>query len=219
MIGIEKLSLQAGSFALSGVSFTIGTGEYGVLMGKTGCGKTTVLEAICGLRSADGGRIMLMERDVTRSKAAERGIGYVPQDGVLFPTMTVRDHLAFALEIRKWARPAIDERVAELADLLGLEGLLHRKPQGLSGGESQRVALGRALACRPPILCLDEPLSALDHDTRLEMCELLREVKQRTGVTTIHVTHDQNEAARLADRLYVLEDGVVRAVEIRAEDR
>jgi len=210
MIQVDELSLRAGAFTLSDVSFTIPTGEYGVLMGKTGCGKTTVIEAICGLRTCSAGRVVLMERDVTDCKAAERGIGYVPQDCVLFPTMTIHDHLAFALRIRRRPRTEIDARVQELAELLGLGTLLERRPHGLSGGESQRVALGRALAARPPVLCLDEPLSALDHDTRLEMCDLLHQVKLRYGVTTIHITHDRNEAARLADHVFVLQDGAIR---------
>src|SRR5207253_9497129 len=129
-------------------------GGYAVLMGKTGIGKTTILEAICGLRRVTGGTIQLMDRDVTFLRPAERGLGYVPQDRALFPTMTVWEHLAFALQIRRWTRQQIDERVAELASLLALDSLLDRKPLGLSGGEAQRVALGRAVSFKPPILLL-----------------------------------------------------------------
>ena len=211
MIRVEALSISVGTFRLSDISFEIPAGQYGVLMGKTGCGKTALLETICGLRRCVSGRIVLAERDVTARKAAERGIGYVPQDAALFPTMTVYEHLAFALRIRNWTKDVIETRVGELSELLGLGHLLKRKPQGLSGGESQRVALGRALSFRPPILCLDEPLSALDQDTRLEMCVLLDEVKARTGVTTIHVTHDHSEAERLADQLFLIEGGVLCA--------
>ncbi|MCP4639131.1 MAG: ATP-binding cassette domain-containing protein [bacterium] len=210
MIGVHELTVRAGTFVMSDVSFTVPAGAYAVLMGKTGCGKSTLLETVCGLHQASHGRIELMGRDVTHSKAAERGIGYVPQDGVLFPTMSVRDHLAFALRIRKWPRSAVDDRVRELADLLGIAALLDRRPAGLSGGEAQRVSLGRALAAHPPILCLDEPLSALDHDTRVEMCDLLERVRGQSGVTTLHVTHDRNEAARLADTILRIEDGEVR---------
>src|ERR1051326_2933804 len=149
MIQAEKLSVRVGQFVLCDISFAIPTGQYGFLMGKTGSGKTALLEAICGLRPAVAGCIRLMGRDVTHLKPAVRGIGYVPQDGALFPTLSVREHLAFALTIRRWSREAIHQRVEELADLLGLTGLLHRTPQGLSGGEAQRVALGRALANRP----------------------------------------------------------------------
>lgn len=212
MIALEDLAIASGSFRIEGVSLTIPQGHYGVLMGPTGCGKTTVLEAICGLKTVTQGAIRLMGRDVTRLKAAERGVGYVPQDGALFNTMTVRDHLAFALHVRKWDRKAVKRRVAELAELLDIGHLLHRKPFGLSGGESQRVALGRALSCHPRVLCLDEPLSALDHDMRFDLCSLLDTVKEKMHVTTIHVTHDRNEAARLADCLFTFVDGCIREV-------
>ena len=212
MIQLENISVRAGSFTLTGVRLEIPTGQYAVLMGKTGCGKSTLLETLCGLRQVLRGSVRLMGRDVTRLKPAERGIGYVPQDGALFSTMTVHEHLAFALRIRKWERQAVERRVEELAELLGLERLLSRKPQGLSGGEIQRVALGRALAARPVILCLDEPLSALDEETREEVCGLLQSVQHHTGVTTLHVTHNVSEAQRLADRLFRLQDGRIDTV-------
>ena len=179
-------------------------------MGKTGSGKTTLLEGIRGLKPITAGRILLNDRDVTRRKPAERGIGFVPQDIALFRTMTVFDHLAFALVIRKWDRRAVRRRVDELAELLGIATLLERKPQGLSGGESRRIALGRALAAEPGVLCLDEPLSALDDATRHEMYQLLEQVRERTGVTTLHITHNLGETRRLADRLFVLENGKLR---------
>jgi ABC-type sugar transport system ATPase subunit len=153
-----------------------------------------------------------MGSEVTNLKPAGRGIGYVPQDRALFQTMTVREHLAFALTIRRWERAEIDRRVDELAELLGLQHLLVRKPQGLSGGEAQRVALGRALAFRPGILCLDEPLSALDDETRQEMYELLQKVQAHTGVTTLHVTHHRGEASRLADSILLLKNGRITAM-------
>jgi molybdate/tungstate transport system ATP-binding protein len=134
----------------------------------------------------------------------------VPQDRALFQTMTVREHLAFAPRLRRWTKAAIDGRVAELAGLLSLGPLLERKPAGLSGGEAQRVALGRALAARPGVLCLDEPLSALDDETREEMIELLRTVRRQTGVTTLHVTHHLEEATLLADVVLQLKDGQVQ---------
>jgi ABC-type sugar transport system ATPase subunit len=210
MIAIDNLHLHAGAFALDGLSLTVPTGEYAVLMGKTGCGKTTLLEAICGLRPVRSGRIVLLGRDVTHLRPAERGVGYVPQDLALFPTLRVREHLAFALEVRRRPAGEIAARVEEMAGLLGISALLERYPQGLSGGEAQRVALGRALAFHPRVLLLDEPLSALDEDTRGGMTDLLRSVQRRTGVTTLHVTHSLTEARRLADRLFVLAGGVVR---------
>jgi molybdate/tungstate transport system ATP-binding protein len=209
MISIDDVTVRAGKFALEGVTFEVPTGRYGVLMGKTGTGKTTLLEAICGLKPVAGGAIRLDGRDMTRLRPADRGIGYVPQDGVLFSTMTVRDHLAFALRVRKWPAALIAARVDELAEHLGLGRLLDRKPKGLSGGESQRVAIGRALACRPTILCLDEPLSALDDETKLEMYSLLRSVQQQERVTMLHVTHSREDAERLADVVLRISEGKV----------
>jgi ABC-type sugar transport system ATPase subunit len=209
MIAVENLALRAGAFALDGVAFRVETGQYAVLMGKTGSGKTTLLEAVAGLKPVRAGRVLLMGRDVTALKAAERGVGYLPQDLALFPTMTVREHLEFALDVRRWHRRAIAGRVAELAALLGLGPLLGRRPEGLSGGEAQRVALGRALSFRPRVLLLDEPLSALDDETRQEMYALLRSVQRQTGVTALHVTHNLSEAKALADRLFVLKAGAI----------
>ena len=210
MIAVEGLTVRQGAFALTGVTFAVPAGPYGVLMGRTGCGKTTLLEAICGLRPVAAGRVLLHGRDVTRLKPAERGVGYVPQDRALFATMTVYEHLAFALEIRRWPRDAVEARVRELAALLGVGHLLGRRPHGLSGGEAQRVALGRALAMRPAVLLLDEPLSALDEETREGMIDLLRAVRAQAGVTVLHITHSRSEAQRLADRVLVLGDGAVR---------
>jgi ABC-type sugar transport system ATPase subunit len=212
VIVVDNLSVRAGAFALDGISFEIPQGQYAVLMGKTGTGKTTILEAICGLKPVTAGGIRLLERDVTRLKPADRGIGYVPQDRALFPTMTVYDHLAFALVIRRWPAERIEERVEEMARLLGIGKLLRRRPYGLSGGEAQRVALGRALALHPPVLLLDEPLSALDEETREEMYALLKRIQQKTGVTTVHVTHSAIEAERLADRVLLLKDGRIEEV-------
>ena len=209
MIAVEKLSIAQGTFRLDDISFVIPTGCYGVLMGRTGCGKTSILEAVCGLRPIAAGRVALLGRDVTRTRAPERGVGYVPQDRALFPTMTVRRHLGFALEIRRRPQREIERRVAELAEMLGLGSQLDRHPAGLSGGEAQRVALGRALAARPRVLCLDEPLAALDEETRGEMISLLHRVNAETGVTALHVTHSPTEAAALAGRLFRIEQGRV----------
>jgi ABC-type sugar transport system ATPase subunit len=210
VIAIEGLQIRQGSFRLDDVSFRVPSGGYGVLMGKTGCGKTTILEAVAGLKPIAAGRIVLGEVDVSRLKPAQRNVGLVPQDGALFSTMSVRDHLAFALVIRRTARETINRRVAELAELLEIGHLLDRLPKGLSGGERQRVALGRALSFRPATLCLDEPLSALDDDMREQAMELLKRVQRETGVTTLHITHNRREAAALADVLLELVDGKVR---------
>ncbi|HJN09659.1 MAG: ABC transporter ATP-binding protein [Pirellulaceae bacterium] len=209
MIVLDKVTIQAGQFRLEDASLEVPTGDYGMLMGRTGCGKTTILEAIAGLKHIVSGQIRLGDRDVTTLKPAERNIGYVPQDGALFATMSVRNHLAFALKIRNATGSEIDLRVAELADLLEIRDLLTRFPRNLSGGEKQRVAIGRALAFRPSTLLLDEPLSALDDDTREQMYALLKHVQQATGVSTLHVTHHMQDVLHLGDSLFKLENGDV----------
>lgn len=212
MIDVAELCLKQGAFQLAGVSFSIPKGQYAILMGKTGAGKTTLLEAIAGLRTIVSGRILLAGRDVTDRPPAERGVGYVPQDAALFRTMTVRENLAFALTVRGQATAAIQQRVAELADWLQIGHLLQRRPLGLSGGETQRVALGRALASHPPVLLMDEPLASLDEETRARLMPLLKDLPQRSGATVLHVTHGSREAELLGDIVLQLTDGRVEAV-------
>ncbi|MCA9270313.1 MAG: ABC transporter ATP-binding protein [Planctomycetales bacterium] len=209
MIEIRRLSMHAGSFRLDDISFHVPAGKYAVLMGRTGSGKTTILEAVIGLRRPAAGEIVLAGRDVTHWRPAVRGVGYVPQDGALFRTMTVREQISLGLVIRKAPAAAVRQRVDEVAAQLGIAHLLERRPRGLSGGERQRVALGRALAFRPKILCLDEPLSALDDSTRSEMIAMLKKVQKESGVTALHVTHNQSEADLLADVRLHLKDGQV----------
>jgi ABC-type sugar transport system ATPase subunit len=209
MIELENVTVRSGGFVLKNLAAMIPAGEYAVLMGGTGQGKTTILEAICGLRPIVSGRIRLGGVDVTQWKPADRSIGYVPQDLALFPTMTVRQHLEFALRLRRVPRTLQNERVDELADVLGIAPLLDRRMRGLSGGEAQRVALGRALSFRPRVLVLDEPLNALDELTRDRLCELLQTIQKKDGLTTLHVTHSRTEASMLANRLLVLAEGRV----------
>ncbi|WP_442511362.1 ABC transporter ATP-binding protein [Novipirellula sp. SH528] len=211
MIEFSDVTIRSGDFVLSDLSFTIASGEYAVLMGRTGSGKTTVLEAICGLRSVTNGSIRLDGIDITDWSPGDRQIGYVPQDQALFPTFTVGEHLAFALRLRKRSASEIARRTTDLAELLGIGLLVDRSISGLSGGERQRVALGRALSFQPTILLLDEPLSALDEETRCEMSDLLEHVKATTGVTTLHVTHNREETAALADRHFTLANGALRS--------
>jgi ABC-type sugar transport system ATPase subunit len=212
MIQLQDLSIRAGGFRLDGVSLEVPSGDYAVLMGRTGRGKTTILESICGLRKVTSGKILIDSTDVTNWLPGDRQVGYVPQDLALFPTLTVGEHLAFALKLRKRPQGHIRARVESLAEVLGITMLLGRRVDALSGGESQRVALGRALSFSPSVLLLDEPLSALDQSTRSEMHDLLRKIKKTTGVTTLHVTHSNEEAEALADHRFVLDNGVLSRV-------
>jgi ABC-type sugar transport system ATPase subunit len=209
MIELRNVSITAGQFSLQQISFKVNQGDYGVLMGQTGRGKTTILESICGLRNVESGEILIRDQNVTDWSPGDREIGYVPQDLALFPTFSVRAHLELALKIRRYSSKAIALRVSELSKTLGIGHLMKRSISGLSGGERQRVALGRALSFRPSVLLLDEPFSALDESTRSEMHVLLRAVTESTGVTTLHVTHSNEEAETLANHRFVLQDGGV----------
>ncbi|MCC6507622.1 MAG: ABC transporter ATP-binding protein [Pirellulaceae bacterium] len=207
MIQLKGIGCRAGQFSLNDVSLAVESGQYAVLMGQTGQGKTTLLEIICGLRPPSAGQVLVRGVDVTHWAPGDRDIGYVPQDLALFPHMRVREHLTFALRLRRQSSHLIAQRVDELSHWLGISHLLGRTVEKLSGGEAQRVALGRALAFRPAVLLLDEPLSALDEVTRHEMHELLKRLKQDTGMTTLHITHNADETAALADRYFRLVGG------------
>jgi molybdate/tungstate transport system ATP-binding protein len=221
MIAVRNLCLRMGGFSLSDVSFSVPTGAYAVLMGASGSGKTSLLETICGLRRPTAGCVWLQGRDVTALPPSLRGIGYVPQDGALFPTLSVRENIAFPLTIRHRPSAFIRARVDDLAELLSIHHLLDRPPTGLSGGECRRVALGRALAGGPAILCLDEPLTGLDPETHATICDLLRQVHAFTHATVLHVTHTQNEADCLAEVLLRLtpEDGVCSTPYLKRSQR
>jgi ABC-type sugar transport system ATPase subunit len=207
MIELRNLSVCLGRFSMPPISWVIKEGQYAVLMGPTGSGKTTLLEAICGLRKVPTGSVWLNGRDVTNWSPSDRAIGYVPQDLGLFPTLSVKEHFAFALRLRGQSRADIEYRVDELAEMLQVRRLLDRNTKHLSGGEAQRVAIGRAISFRPRILLLDEPLSALDEATRETMQTILREVHDACKMTTLHVTHSRREADALADERYVLNEG------------
>jgi ABC-type sugar transport system ATPase subunit len=209
MIELRNIAINAGQFALKEISFQVETGQFGVLMGQTGRGKTTLLEIICGLRHPAHGSVLIHGKDVTDWSPADRQIGYVPQDLALFPMTSVQGHLEFSLRLRRHRRTDIQTRVRELAGLLQIDHLLTRTVRELSGGEAQRVAIGRALSFHPRVLLMDEPLSALDDATRNDMQQLLKTVQASTGVTTLYVTHNRAEADVLADTLLTLRDGVV----------
>lgn len=207
MIRFENICWKTGGFSLGPVSFTVPTAAYGVLTGRTGCGKTSLAEILCGLRRPTSGRVWINGKEVTPLEPGQRGIGYVPQDGALFPTMTVRENLGFAPRLKGMPRAEIATQIEQLAGLLGIAHLLERGPEHLSGGERQRVALGRALAAKPAALVLDEPLSALDERTHADLVRLLKDLQTALGLTALHITHNRQEASTLADAQFQLEDG------------
>lgn len=206
---IKDLTVRVGGFVLSDFSLSIAEGECVALMGPSGCGKTTLMEAVCGLRSGGvlSGRILLGGVDLTDLPPGARMIGLVPQDVALFPTLTVREQLEFGPKLHRWDRDEMRDRVEGLASDLGLSQLLDRLPKGLSGGEARRVALGRALALRPRLLCLDEALSGLDEARHDEVLQVIRKMIDREGVTALHVTHSRREANAIADRVVVMGPG------------
>lgn len=207
MIRIERISKDLGDFFLRDVTLEIQDNEYFVILGPTGAGKSILLETIAGIYRPDTGRIILDDRDITHSPPRERNIGRVYQDYTLFPFLTVDENIGFGLKTKKLRKEEIKRKVDGLAELLGVSHLAHRYPATLSGGEQQKVAIARAIAMEPPMLLLDEPLSALDSRTRDYLREELKRVKREFGITMIHVTHDQTEALLLADRIAVLMHG------------
>ncbi len=209
---IEALTVNLGGFHLRELSLEVAAGEYLVIVGPTGAGKTVLLETLAGLRCPEGGRLYLDGAEITAMPPEQRGIGFVYQDYALFPHLTVAENIAFGLHLRRGGRPRparaeVAQRVAVLAEMLGLERLLDRRPATLSGGEAQRVALARALAVEPRLLLLDEPLSSLDPSTRAALREELARLHRTLGTTTIHVTHDFEEAFTLGDRIAVIHHG------------
>ena len=207
MIRLEKVSIQQGDFSLTEIDLAIRPHQYAILMGPTGSGKTTLVEAICGLRRVSSGRIRVNGRDVTHLPPAARQIGFVPQDAVLFPTLKVAQQISFPLKVRRTSKQDQNRRIGELAELLEIDSLLGRYPRGLSGGERQRVALARALSFRPQLLCLDEPLSSVDDPMRTKLGSLLQQVYQLEQVTVLHITHNAAEAKMLSSVQYRLNDG------------
>ena len=207
-IVLEELTKRyAGHPVVNGVSLEVADGELFVLLGSSGSGKSTLLRMIAGLSEIDAGRVLLHGRDVTGLPPAKRGVGFVFQSYALFRGMSVAENVEFALSIRGVARAERRRRRDELLELVGLAGLGGRMPRQLSGGQQQRVALARALAHRPEVLLLDEPFGALDAKVRLELRRTIREIQRELGITTVFVTHDQEEAFELADRLAVLSFG------------
>ncbi|KPC25755.1 Glucose ABC transporter ATP-binding protein [Pseudomonas syringae pv. cilantro] len=195
---------------LKNIELSIKDGEFLILVGPSGCGKSTLMNCIAGLENISGGAILIDGEDVSGTSPKDRDIAMVFQSYALYPTMTVRENIAFGLKIRKMPQAAIDEEVARVAKLLQIEHLLNRKPGQMSGGQQQRVAMGRALARRPKIYLFDEPLSNLDAKLRVEMRTEMKLMHQRLKTTTVYVTHDQIEAMTLGDKVAVMKDGIVQ---------
>lgn len=210
---VESVFKNFGSFkALDNVSLEIKSGSLVALLGPSGSGKSTLLRLIAGLESPDSGRILLTGKDATNQSVQERNIGFVFQHYALFKHMTVRENIAFGLEIRKTVKKRIKARVDELLELVQLSGFGERYPSQLSGGQRQRVALARALAVEPNVLLLDEPFGALDAKVRKDLRAWLRRLHDEVHVTTVFVTHDQEEAMEVSDEVVVMNKGCVEQV-------
>ena len=212
MIEIKNLSLHLGNFALSEINLTISEGEYFVLLGPTGAGKTVLIECLAGLHRLQEGEVWIDGNNATALAPEEREIGYVPQDYALFPFLNVWGNITFGLRGKRYPKPQIKEKVKSLTHLLGISDLLNRDVRTLSGGEKQRVALARALATSPKILLLDEPLSSLDVSTSKYLRLELRRLHEELGITTIHVTHNLIEAEEMADKIAILNKGKLEQV-------
>jgi sulfate transport system ATP-binding protein len=213
MITVTGACKKFGDFAaLDDVSMHIPSGSLTALLGPSGSGKSTLLRAIAGLEDLDSGRVVIGGRDMTAMSPQRRGIGFVFQHYAAFKHMTVRDNVAFGLRVRRRPKAEIARRVDDLLEIVGLDGFQHRYPAQLSGGQRQRMALARALAVDPQVLLLDEPFGALDAKVRADLRAWLRRLHREVGVTTVLVTHDQEEALDIADRIAVLNRGRVEQV-------
>ena len=212
-LSLRDLSRSFGTTrALDGLSLEIAPGELVALLGPSGCGKTTALRIVAGFESADTGSVLVDGKDISSVSAAKRDMGMVFQSYSLFPNMNALDNVAFGLRMRKQGSAQRRKRAGELLDMVGLAEQAQQYPHQLSGGQQQRVALARALAIEPRVLLLDEPLSALDAKVRLQLREQIRTLQQRLGTTTLFVTHDQEEALSMADRVGVMSNGQLEQI-------
>ena len=198
--------------ALNGVSLNIKEGEFFTLLGPSGCGKTTLLRMIAGFNSIEGGDFYFGEKRINDVAAHKRDIGMVFQNYAIFPHLTVKENVAYGLKARKVGKKEMEERVEEALKLVQIEHLSDRKPSELSGGQQQRVALARAFVIEPSVLLMDEPLSNLDAKLRVQMRTVIKKLQRRLGITTIYVTHDQEEALAISDRIAVMKDGNIMQI-------
>ncbi|MDR3493514.1 MAG: ABC transporter ATP-binding protein [Ancalomicrobiaceae bacterium] len=217
-LSVEGVTKRFGAtLAVDGVSLALSPGEFVTLLGDSGCGKTTLLRIVAGFAQLDGGRVIRSGADITHLAASRRRIGFVFQSYALFPTKSVAHNISFALDVARKKPADIRRRVKELTELVEIGGLTERFPHELSGGQQQRVALARALASEPEILLLDEPMSALDARIRAKLRAELKALIGRLGVTTLYVTHDQEEALSLSDRVAVMRGGRIEQIGAPAE--
>ena len=216
MLRLENINKKLGDFRLSGIDLDIPEGEYFVLLGRSGSGKTQLLELIAGLNDPDIGKIWVDNEDVTKKKIQDRSIGLVFQDYAIFPNMTVFGNIAYSLHCRKLDKKEINSRVQKMSEELNIEGLLNRFTNNLSGGELQRVALARTLITSPKVLLLDEPLASIDASLKDDIKRIFRQLN-RKGLTIVHVTHDYREAVSLAQSVGVIHNGHIIQVGPTAE--
>lgn len=217
MIDLRSVSYTAGGFSLKDIDLRVADGETLVVLGPTGAGKTMLLEVVAGFRTPRAGRIDIDGKDVTYLPPEKRRIGFVYQDYLLFPHMSVFDNIAYGLRMTGKGENEVVRAVRDIAEKVGISHLLSRKPRGLSGGEAQRVALARALAASPRVLLLDEPFAAVDPDTKERLIRETRSLLDRWDIPVIHVTHDQIEASEVADKIAVMNEG--RIVQLDTPER
>ncbi len=209
-ISINNINKSFGNLkALIDINADIEKGELVTLLGPSGCGKSTLLRIIAGLETSNSGKILIEDKDISNVPVNKRNMGMVFQSYSLFPNMTAEENISFGLKLKKLPKNEVDKKVNDIIDLVDLRGREHHYPNELSGGQQQRVALARALVTSPSVLLLDEPLSALDAKIRINLRQQIKEIQQKLKITTIFVTHDQEEALSISDKIYVMEKGLV----------
>jgi ABC-type Fe3+/spermidine/putrescine transport system ATPase subunit len=199
--------------ALDNINFTVDKGEFLSILGPSGCGKTTLLRILIGIEVADEGKIFIHDEDITNLNPSKRHMGIVFQNYALFPNMTVLQNVEYALKINKETKANAREKAMEILEKVGLKDHLNKKPHEMSGGQQQRVAIARTLALNPDVILFDEPMSALDADNRLTLRREFKEIQRQFGITMIYITHDQEEAFSLSDRVMVMNKGVIEQID------